>query len=512
MTISTELLIGDSEENFYQLGLIDRGEGNLALEQIQNFLGANQLVKAPFLGLLDTFSKSYLRKNFKFKKSFLAYAEALEIPAYKLQSSYLIPEIMSTMDVGHYLNLGKMLGCSSVIYKIQDTAHHFRILDFPLYGHFNQHQRALKMQLKGFTSNLSFGCKGLCYPALSVLTASFSLSLHHKFSSKLNLNGTPIFNLIFELINQCETPKDVIQFVKKNKPLTRWGLVFLFANQKALHIDLDADNLQVSEVESFPYIVTNQSICPEQLPFNPIGLEHYCQARVKAWKKILSKKNNSSSKLMQNLLRYKEDEQTVSPHTITSVGVYNFTPQNHSAQALHTRNFDEYSRYSEWGLHSDQEKTGKFKSIKKHVSFQQLALCQKALDEQDLHMAFHHIQMALQELATHPHHDIYQFFYFYMEFLYIHNKDEKNILLEKIVQHKLQLPHHLAQHYILLELRLLSQLKVSISKEKLAQLDDTFRDLYKWELKLPSILLAQMYKTISIRLDIFDIILPYYTR
>lgn len=92
-------LIGDPEENFYQLGLKDQEN----FSSNQNHL--NSLLKIPLPTVdtflkqaMATFSRSLIKDKSQLFKLLNAYAEGLDVPLKQVTHSILLPEIMSCLN------------------------------------------------------------------------------------------------------------------------------------------------------------------------------------------------------------------------------------------------------------------------------------------------------------------------------------------------------------------------------------------------------------------------------
>ena len=107
-------LIGETEENFYQLGLKDRHTAKALIHQ------SKRLIKTPWEQvnlLIEKVSRPFflkiLKKNKSFRKHILAYAEGLQIMPEDIAMASLMPEMASFMDKWlPGLSTG-LFGCSS---------------------------------------------------------------------------------------------------------------------------------------------------------------------------------------------------------------------------------------------------------------------------------------------------------------------------------------------------------------------------------------------------------------
>ena len=174
-------LIGDIEENFYQLGLKDKEKGKLVHHDVKMML---RTPWRPVNTLIQEVGKSVIKNsllkksgNFKQLKS---YAEGLGIPLEECAYTMLIPELVSCMSKWAPGLMKGNLGCSSFMMRNEvNQVVHGRILDFPLQGSYDVYERAIIYDVKGMPKTLGFGSVGIPYPSITLMTEDgMTLALH----------------------------------------------------------------------------------------------------------------------------------------------------------------------------------------------------------------------------------------------------------------------------------------------------------------------------------------------
>ncbi len=297
-------LIGNPEENFYQLGLKDRESYKKNVSHLESFLQT----PLPFLNKIiqELLGKAFYyqwKKSSPHQKILLAYAEGLNYPPEKLLNSFLIPEILSCLGKWFPSLELKQWGCSSVFHwdPLSEKIGHLRILDFPLNGSFDVFERAILYRFKDCPQILTISSSGLPYPSLTSMTSEgVTLSLHQKFSNTLNVKGRPIFEITYDLLNSVSNLKEAKLFLKNSQSLTQWGLYLSFPDGKILEADLRGDQsffneYQLNEKKTVAYF-NNRPIHPEKTL--PYAIQNYNQMRelsfAKKLKSFLKLKKKSS--------------------------------------------------------------------------------------------------------------------------------------------------------------------------------------------------------------------------
>jgi len=245
-------LIGDIDENFYQLGLKDRELGKLVHRDVKSMLRtpwqpANKLIEEIGKAVLKN---SLLKKtdNYAHLKS---YAEGMGISLEECAYVMLVPELVSSMSKWAPGFIKGNLGCSSFMTRNSDgQVTHGRILDFPLQGTYDIHERAIVYDLNGMPKTLGFGSVGIPYPSITLMTEDgITLALHQKFTNIFNPKGMSIFEYILKLIKKANDKKSVIDFINQHQTITTWCLYMTFKNGDVIACDLSGEQPFINELQ-----------------------------------------------------------------------------------------------------------------------------------------------------------------------------------------------------------------------------------------------------------------------
>ena len=283
-------LIGDSIDNFYQLGLKDKENHSNILSHL------NSLIKTPFSKVdltIRHLAKATLKQGFthlpEFQKKMKAYSEGLGIAKEELTLSLLVPEIVSFLSTWVPGIPTSLLGCSSYFAwdDKTDSPIHGRVLDFPLQGSFDKNERVIWSKLDNGPATLSYSSVGFPYPSITAMTEyGVSFALHQKFDDLFNPNGTPIFELIFNMLQKCGDLKSTLEYLKKNESLTTWAFYMGFSNGEVLACDVMGKDLcyktyhaKAGQVLYFNNMLIDQARYSKQKDFMPYGVQQYNQMR-----------------------------------------------------------------------------------------------------------------------------------------------------------------------------------------------------------------------------------------
>ena len=276
-------LIGDADENFYQLGLRDKEKAKLVHADVKNMLRTPwNKVNLIIEEVAKVVIKNSLLKKTEHYRHLHAYSDGLGVSVEETAYVMLIPELVSSMSKWAPGLIKGNLGCSSFITRnAAGEVVHGRILDFPLQGSYDQFERAIMYDLKGMPKMLGFGSSGIPYPSITLMTDSgITLALHQKFTNVFNSQGQSIFEYIFDLIKTCEDKESVAQFIRSRQTVTTWSLYMTFKNGEVLAADLMGEKSYIH----FPEIPENgilyfcnhlEDKLMDQKSFLPLGFDSY---------------------------------------------------------------------------------------------------------------------------------------------------------------------------------------------------------------------------------------------
>lgn len=529
-------LVGDPLENLYQLGVKDRDKFQAILAQIESLLGTpwkatDKISKE----LLKIQANKILRQVPEFKNKIEAYAEGLMIDPKRLAAAYLLPEFLSFMSKwlpAYSLNL---LGCSSFFMMDRENKSplHGRILDFPLLESYDLHERAVLYSFNDTPKIFSYGASGLFYPSLTAMTEhGITFALHQIFSDSYDNKGTPIFELIYQLLSNADNKRSAIKFLKKARSLTCWAFHLGFKNGDVLACNINGNELHYEEYKLkgndilyFNNMPMDKKIKPGD--FLPFGIKNYCSMRSSIAKRKIKKltkiEKASSLDLIESIatpvdqkIKYNKNWKL---DTVTSVSVAISTfnaklgrshfvggkaPKILPAPLIEWENI--------WNAPTQtiiKEKKGdKGKNYKEGMTH--LGLSQKYFGQKDPHLAYHHCQMAVSTLKGRPEESICQFYFLVYQYIHETKSKVRKHLLAEFKEIKDKIPDHLKDHCTLFIDRLERILGVKNSVGKKDIKNGNLKKVLTFEKKIPTLLLHPLTsKFILPKPDILDIVYGY---
>lgn len=531
------LLLGDIDENFYQLGLKDKEKGKLVHHDVKMMLRtpwkpANTVIQEVGKAVIKN---SMLKKpdNFRHLKS---YAEGIGLPLEECAYTMLIPELVSCMSKWAPGFMKGNLGCSSFMMRnVEGQVVHGRILDFPLQGSFDTYERAISYDVSGMPKTLGFGSVGIPYPSITLMTEDgLTLALHQKFTNVFNPQGMSIFEYIFKLIQSCGDKKSVIEFVKAHQTITTWCLYMTFKDGDVLACDLSGDTPFINElvvpdtgILYFCNHLEDKSI--NQRQFLPLGFDQYNLMREEiATQKILKlmdkKKNQPSSIELLHMMTSPLD-QKIKDGNLVNFKLDNITLSSLSAMTMNpTAGTALYMGGDAPKIYKDEvieitdafnrPKQAPFKTKKMpsfdseyHAGLHAMMEAQKGFDAHDSVMIYHNLQMAIDHLEHYPEKKIAEFYFLIAQYLYEGHTQVLANLLSEFKKFEDKLPPYLNDHCLLFIGRLERILKLPPSMEEDKIQTKKLRELYQRELKIPRAVFHISSKGMIVpRIDILDVI------
>lgn len=525
-------LFGDTEENFYQLGIKDRERHSLVLSSIKN------LIKTPWNLLNNTTEKlitgvvdKALPLHPEFKRLLTAYADGLERKPDELAYSYLLPELVSCMNKWIPGMPTTLLGCSTYITRDQKSGDviHGRVLDFPLQGSFDVLERAVLYSFNKRAKIFSYGTMGMPFPSITCMNEhGLTIALHQKFSNVMSSKGIPIFYLIFEMMSHCRDIRDVRDFLKSAHSITTWGLYMSHKSGEVLAIDIAGEEKFEKELhldEGEILYLGNRAFDPKLNPQAtvPFGLESYNHDRevVAAQKiKVLKKKKFEQLDLLKSM-------GTLHPQNLKEGDVWSIDPLTPASIQVCTLNAGAGSSLFVPGaapkfIHDQvltfenlwndpkqkiQKLTKDFSDHKISKGLHFLMQAQVKHDSGDYHACYHSLQMAIDYLESHPLKAVAEFYFAVFQFIHEdHNKMLAHLIsdFKKLIG---RLPEYLNDHCLLFVIRLerIQNLELSFSEEDIN--NEALKKVLRFELKWkPKVIHTALRKLTHPRIEIYDII------
>lgn len=525
-------LVGDELENFYQLGVRDK-IGHKALYKQANELmplhikSDSNLIKKLGMELIG----EYFRKKSSFFKKVEAYAEGLELPPKDLLLTFLVPDILGSLNAIANQPLTPLFGCSSLFFYDEktETPSHLRVLDFPLLGSFDKNERLVKTQFGRSQSVLSYNSIGIPFSGpTSMNEAGVTLAIHQHFGNQTNLkSGLPIFELGHEFIQKVHTLSEAKSFLSKNRPISTWSFLCSFSDGKVLRSELTPKESFFTEYQLKPdqrefFYFCNKLSHQKESPLL-ISIDQYNEMREKSAVKKISKLKKLKVIDAQNVLRNISQPLTVKGHsknwnldlvTPTSLQVCVMQPNNeqillNSAQAPRFNQGEFIQGQSLWKTSLTkfaQVKTkGKPSPQKFQRGYRELALAQNSYQEKNLHLQFHHIQMAKHYLKDYPDWALAQFFFLVFSALEAGQARHYKNLHQKFLELLPLLPAYYCDHAHIFLQRLSLLLGESYSTKHQFH-SSRLKKVFEVESTLPWTIFKSFLKLLTHpRVDLFDI-------
>jgi hypothetical protein len=530
-------LIGDIDENFYQLGLKDRENGKLVHHDVKMML---RTPWKPANILIEEVGKAVI-KNSLLKKSdnfvhLKSYAEGLGIPLEECAYVLLVPEMVSAMSKWAPGFLKGNLGCSSFMFRNENSeVAHARILDFPLQGSYDRFERAITYNLNHMPKMIGFGTVGIPYPSITLMTEDgITLALHQKFTNIFNPQGMSIFEYILNLVKSANDKKSAIEFIKNHQTITTWCLYMTFKNGEVLACDLTGPNSFINEmmvpdtgILYFCNHLENKTI--NQRQFLPLGFDQFNLMRediaTQKIQNLLSKLKTQPTELEVLQMMSTPLDQKLNDDSFKDYKLDNITPSSLSVLTMNpTKGSALYLKGPAPKIFSDnvieiknafdrpeiaEVKIKNYHAIdpdyKEGLHFMMEA--QKGFDAHDSVAIYHNLQMAIDHLDNFPERKIAEFYFLIAQYLYESHTQVLTNLLTEFRKWEDNLPPYLNDHCLMFIGRLERILKMSPSLEEDKIETKKLRDIYQKELKIPRPIFHLTSKNMIVpRLDILDVI------
>ena len=527
-------LVGDPRENLYRLGVHDRKTYRPLMDHIVSLLKTPwPPLNSAIQNIARTFMPKLIKGKGEWEQSLKAYAEGLGVDYREILLPFLIPEVMPC--TARWIPQLASLGCSSYFVwdKARNAPIHGRILDFPLIDSFNREERAVLYEFAGTPKIFSFGSSGFPYPSITAMTdEGVTFGLHQKVTDVFNANGTPIFEIIFNLLKNCGDSKSSIEFLKKSRSITTWAFYMSFKNGDVLTADIMGDqvdyHLHKIEPDSKGVCRCNALESEEKREKHnfPSGHHIFNQMREDlGYQKINSLKNFHAEELIKTMgtplstqkrpaTDYRCDPMTIvnvqsvvmSPTTNEALFLPGEAPKFYRGEFLHFTDI----------FQSPAQKLVISKQYKREVpeyychGMRSLALAEKSYHTGDYPNTYHYLQMGIKQLEGHPEGTIGQLFF--LVFQYTQTKKPENLLglLGEFKEMETKLPPYMADHCRLFIARLEKRLRrpCSVNPESINHpiLRSTFEMESRWN---STILKYLTTKLIFLNIAGHDIIYPW---
>ncbi len=531
-------LVGDSTENFYQLGLKDRNRHKNLLNHALGVISTpwkplNQGVQET----LKTLIIPALEKHPEYKKKISAYAEGLGESPQTLAMAYAIPELMCFMNKWMPgIPIG-LMGCSSTFTwdSKRDALVHGRILDFPFHGSFDRQERAVLSHLDRGPKMLSFHSAGFGFPCITTMTDNgVSFALHQKFGSTFNPKGTPIFEIVYQMLQNCSNKNEVIRFLKKQQSITTWGFYMGFKNGDILSLELDGAQLHYHEYQATPdkilYFCNERERAKLNSP-NVIPYSFYSQNKMRKLcfqnKMKEFKMNHLKEYTTEHIIRLmgRAHEQVkvapkdwladpLTPSSLQTVAMLPGIDEAYTLPGLAPKFFNQEVIQYKDSFQRAQQKVISFKGKSNSPTYQKglyhMMQAQVALDLKDKHNPYHHIQLAIEYLEGFPIQKVALFYFYVLQYMNETHKKSLSQIYHLFKGLEGQLSPYLEDQRKLFIFRINKVLERDIEIRRNDIESDALKNIYHFENKLPQIILHKMTRSLMVpRIDLYDILYPY---
>jgi hypothetical protein len=526
-------LIGNSEENFYQLGLRDKNAFTEVYLQISMLCMRNNFM-AKIIKSTTDFARSFVNKNTSLNmRDLKAYAEGLEQPIDKVLFAFLLPEMVASFNKWAPDLLSLIPGCSSLFLWDKEAKGivHGRILDYALNGPFENNERSVLYDFSGRNKIYSFTSAGIAFPSLSSMNEhGLTVALHYKHGDHFNLKGESIFFIVNDILSYTSNIREAIKLLREKESISFWGLYLSDKNGEVAAIDICGNQMHQEkfQIQDHDYLYfNNRALLHKNASesMQPFGNLDQCKMRASTVDSYFKKKTYKVEKdrMLQGL------KVLGSPKPIKADGASKWklptiTPSSIQLYSFHNTKKEAYfvtgdgpkfftGNYIELTNIFTAEKQKIKESSVKHVQFQQanknLSLYQTSIDTNKIAKAYHHIQMAIEQFEGVEEKYIAQFYYCITQYIYEGDKRELSYLFDDFLALTGKLPTYLEDHRLLFELRLQKILGYKVKNQSKKVQNKNLKSIYKDELKLSPIGIKGLKNLIFPRIDVMDIVYAY---
>lgn len=527
-------LIGDPEENFYHLGIKDRSPLIDLKSQAKNYTGFK---KGPIAEILKSYwqndSAGKILENLETYEYLKAYSKGINLDLSSLLFFMILPEIISPSPLFKFHSPGPLWDLSSFYGWDSKSKTPFicNIMDMPLIGILDKEERSLFQNFDNSPSQFSFGFSGFPLPFSSAMNSRGIIITAHKIiNDDFNVEGLPIFEIIYQIQKNVDSIESFKSYINSISFMSAWKVHMVFPEGKTIEARVEGERVVFKETDLTieTLIMSNNEISElnNSSSFYPYSLNNYSKNKFNQGQKLIeiiknTKASISEKSLLKTLLTPAKKKvpghETFMPiHNPFSIAAFSLNavkgeaiyingkaPKFLENGAIHIKKIWKEMK----GGTPDQLNLTKRK-IK--LNFQEFythfSLAQSYLDRNDIHRAYHHIQLSISYQGDSIERTISEFFFYVLEFVFDKHAKTRARLLEELKRLKNNLPPYLGDQCLLFIFRLEKIISGKINVTEAHFTNDFYRDIFYYEQKIPSILLHTVVsKSINIRLDLLDI-------
>lgn len=517
---SVNRLIGNPVEAFYQLGEICHEEVKIFRDQLFN--SVNSSINSKYiLKIGQNLTKNAL--NDEFFTLLKAFAKGAQLSSDDIIAMTLVPELANIHKKLAANLLSYIPGCTTVLEwdAKNKTTVHTRVLDFPIAGAMQLKTNLYCLEIPNKNKIFYNAFQSFAFP-ISMLTndAGISVSIHNKFSDYLNYSGESIYSIVFQVMLEARSLKDVKRILRDKISLTRWGLVFSDNEGNALHIDLSGHEKYKQEFSLFDQkhlVITNHpvSMDPATLKAQPFNYINTCNDRKRLLEQELEHNDNKKIKIKHFDSLYNASNKTHSdqwytpPINTSTVAIVSVQNNLKEYSILHNKDFPTKAEVFDL---SDFFNTREL-AAKEHIfelswgsTYQHMVKAQGLWDKQDYPSAYYHLQMAIEVCSDEYLKSQLEFFFIYWQSILDQNKDHLKINFNKLINLCSKLSPVMRDHcYILIQrIQKITQLAPIDYRDQFS--NQELKQRYLKEMKVKKFVIKIMLKLSFPRLEIPDII------
>lgn len=520
-------LVGDIEENYYQLGLKDAEGAKLSLAHTES------LIKTPWQNVDQ--SLRFLAQNLfigtnrwknRFSPWLHAYAEGINLPVERVMLAYLVPELTACLAKWLPRLPKSLLGCSSLFVRDEhEQLTHIRTLDFPLGTTFDAHERIIRTSFTNQPIITSASSAGFPYPSLTAMTSNgVSFALHQKFNDVFHAEGTPVFELVQDMLIRCDDLKTTLTYLRKSCSLTTWSFHMSFKDGQILEADLSGKelNYRIHNLEENEYLYFNNDLIKPaayQKEITPLNFSNYNRWRKESAERKMTKLHKKNKSSVHDLLKHwttLEKRKTMSLDVLTPSSLHVIAMQAHRGDfhsilgaAPKTWQGQIQSNLGLWQNNPPPATIqGKAKEkVELEKVWQHLLAAQSAHDLGEVHQLHHSLQMAIRRAREHGIAPTIELFHCVFTFINETHPRALSQLLKDAIELAPRLDKSLQDHAWLLVARLERVLNLKPSVYPAQLLHPRLARLLEVENAIPSFIFNKVIRSfIHPRIDLLDFI------
>lgn len=503
-------LIGNPEENFYILGkkhyALFRRLQKVVNPQSDTWSGRIKSM-AQFL----TTKKTEFVAQTPADEWLKSYCEGLEVPL----ATYL--QFLEAVEAGALP--GALIGCTSVFRwdQTHQRVEHLRLLDWPWAMAPEATQEVLLFQAPDYQTLTMVCVPGLPFLPLSIMNeAGVTLALHAKYHSLQHNDGQLVGRIAIEAMLEAKSVNELKRHLKHLQTKRLWGFHACDPSGQVLTLDIMGPQLdgQSYRIQDEGLLVFNNAPLvkeqEDQQIAEPPAFGDFCRER-RRWCLEKLKSFNDESSLIALARAQKTAKFRAPAVTMATIQALAFHPSARRLELLlGTPPLWSQGQLVAWNdlfatsmRQMETITTQPTKDEQQDWSVRhEFALAQKAMDQRDISLAFHHIQMGLVNASGELKHQA-SWIWVWWQWQFLDGKRDRLHLPQLVKDTLKELPeaHRWHLKFLLLLLEIELDLAPTISP---ADLPRAFKDWADAYLKAPLFLRLQMEKTLEARLDIQD--------